>query len=89
MSLDKIVGALEKAASVVTTAPTGWKVPVEDTTAMVVSGECLGKVVTTPDSSTPIGDVSGFKVSAPPEDPNREPLNPWVDMPPWLASGDL
>ncbi len=87
--MSSIRDALEAAANHVTEWPTGRKVEAPDTSTMVIEGRCLGPVVTTPDVTTPIGEVEGFKVAAPPEDPNREPLNPWVDMPPWLASGDL
>ena len=39
--------------------------------------------------STPVGTIEPIAVVEGEDDPNREPPNAWVDMPPYLTSKDF
>ena len=85
--MENLVSAIAKAAEVaVTTLPTGRKLENPDTSTMLITGKQGDPASILPDTSTLVGTIDSLKISAAPDDPNREPLSPWTDLPTWLTS---
>lgn len=85
--MSSIRDALEAADSHVTEWPTGRKLP-KPPTSMEMWGYCAGPASSVPDTSTPVGTIEGWKIAAPPDDPDRERPRIWSEPPSWMTSGE-
>lgn len=67
--------------------PFGQKV--EAPTSMIISGSCEGPATTEPNVTRSIGTIEAAKISAPPDNPDREKPSVWSEMPSWVTAKHL